>query len=253
MNNRNQYWDTLAQYGIDASVIDPNDTKGYKNRYIKYLRDQVLEIFLASFQFKSLVLDFGAGTGNATRLIKKKGHYCVGVDISKKLLNIAKQADAKCEFTVIDGHRLPFKARAFDAAFSYVVFSYVIDNCQLINLLLEIKRILKPNAKVLFIEQTGSCERIVENGMKKIRTGDSYLRLFGAAGWRCYRYQKIRSGYFPLIYLIRYGLVPDAFFPLCAKLEVPYQHLVQRSTREYYETAFYLTGNDKRQQSTEHL
>ena len=56
-----EYWNDIADAGANASVIDPKDSKGFKNQYIASIRDQ--SIVNALDKDASLVLDFGCGTG----------------------------------------------------------------------------------------------------------------------------------------------------------------------------------------------
>jgi len=239
-DNNIDYWNKLAGLDVDAAVIDPNDTKGYKNKYIIYIRNIYLNKFLSSIKANSRVLDFGSGTGNATRYITKYSHKCVGIDVAEELVDVAHSISKENTYVVYDGRTLPFSNGAFDAVFTYVVLTYITNDEDLVNTLTQINKVVKKGSKLLLIEQTAKHEKILEGGLKKIRTSDEYHNIFIKSGFNCKEKMNIRSSRFPFIYLVRYGLIKEPFFKYLSKIEKYFYIFSSCFPNEYNETAFYL-------------
>ena len=64
------------------------------------------------------VLDLACGTGRHSIPLSQQGYCMVGLDVSAKLLRIAKQRSRMVEVVLGDMRHLPFKAGAFAAAVS---------------------------------------------------------------------------------------------------------------------------------------
>jgi 2-polyprenyl-3-methyl-5-hydroxy-6-metoxy-1,4-benzoquinol methylase len=61
-----------------------------------------------------LVLDYGCGGGWLSRLMCKWGFEVVGIDLSKRLVRVAKSVCREGDFVVCDAMRLPFRNCSFD-------------------------------------------------------------------------------------------------------------------------------------------
>ena len=220
IKEQREYWDKMAEAGIDAAVVDRNDTLGYKNRYIIELRTAVLlrELVLNRAH---RVLDFGCGTGNLSRALTRYGLEPVGVDISHKLLMAGMQVAERSPWLAVryDGHRLPFAATSFDAVTTYVVLNYLVDDAHLTELLLEFYRILKPGGILLAAEQVTRVARLSADSSKLQRPPPAFGELFEKAGFEIESQRTFRFGHFPLLYLIRYGCVPKSSWRTIARLE----------------------------------
>jgi 2-polyprenyl-3-methyl-5-hydroxy-6-metoxy-1,4-benzoquinol methylase len=106
LKTQRDYWNELAQYGQHASVIDPNDTLGHKNAYIMGLRDRALLEVIRPQEQSHLILDFGCGSGNISRLLATYKQRVVGIDIAQNLLRYATQDTDGCVFLRYDGQHL---------------------------------------------------------------------------------------------------------------------------------------------------
>ncbi len=216
------YWDALANSDPDAAVIDPNDKRGLKNRYLGDIRDLVfLQTLAAHNVAKGVLLDVGAGTGSAARPLLDRGHRVLGVDISFGLL---RHAQARCGtgqglFALIDGRELPVKAQSFDAAVVYVVLSYLVDDAAALALLTNIRTALKRGAVLVMIEQVRTKRRICEDGLKVQRTTSEWHVLLEKAGFSSSTSTILRHGRFPLTPLIKAGLIPRRFWPWVRGIE----------------------------------
>ncbi len=127
-----------------------------------------------------IVLDVGCGTGEFERLLlaEYSSLQIVGVDISEKMLAIAKQ---KCSiypqvsFELASASALPFNSDSFDVIVSASSFHYFDDP---LAALTEIKRVLKPDGKVVILDW---CKDYL--GCKIY---DVILRIFDPAYQQCY-------------------------------------------------------------------
>ncbi|MES0873761.1 class I SAM-dependent methyltransferase [Sinimarinibacterium thermocellulolyticum] len=217
-----QYWNQLGALDPDIAVIDPADTKGLKSRYISDLRDEAFRIGLARHGvYRGDVLDFGCGTGSSSIPLLRHGHRVVGLDIANALLTHAKARHRhdSALWVQIDGRRLPLRDRAFDAAICYVVLSYVTDDATVIDLLRQLRNALRPQAPMLILEQVRSRRALVEQGRKIHRSVHEWTRLLEVAGFIDVSPRVLRHGRFPMIPLIRQGLIPKRFWPFIRRLE----------------------------------
>jgi SAM-dependent methyltransferase len=64
------------------------------------------------------ILDLACGTGRHTIPLTKEGFNVVGLDVSSKLLKIAKQHQPQAQLVKADMRHLPFKEKTFSAAIS---------------------------------------------------------------------------------------------------------------------------------------
>lgn len=221
MRKEANYWDNLAKYGPEASVIDPNDKIGNKNRYISLLRNTTLAASLNSLEYKARVLDFGCGSGVFLGELDRKGYTSVGLDISKELLTLAKKRNYSNQPLLVqyDGANLPFTPGCFMACLTYSVLIYVLDDKKLSSVLNEIYSVLAPGAILIAVEQIRRENRISADGMKIQRTKVDFVKFLKNAGFHSIKTELVRRGHFPLLYLIRYGIIPRVSFPLIIKFE----------------------------------
>jgi len=100
------------------------------------------------------VLDAGCGYGYYSILLAKKGAIVTGIDISEKMIELAKnsanKASVVCQFFVCDVQNLKmFRPEVFDAVISSIVVGYVDD---LEGTFSEIFRVLKRKGIFAFSE-----------------------------------------------------------------------------------------------------
>jgi SAM-dependent methyltransferase len=100
------------------------------------------------------VLDAGCGYGYYSILLAEKGATVTGIDVSEKMVKLAKdnanKASAQCQFFVCDMQDLSmFASNTFDTVISSIVVSYV-DNLE--KAFSEVFRVLKHNGVFAFSE-----------------------------------------------------------------------------------------------------
>jgi len=69
----------------------------------------------ADLRPSSLILDLGAGPGTYTRAMNHIGHHCVGVDYSRKVIEIARTRGSKEIYIQGEAYHLPFRNGSFNA------------------------------------------------------------------------------------------------------------------------------------------
>lgn len=186
-------------------MVDPADTRGLKNEYITLLHRMVLGEHLAGRWGQARLLDFGCGVGRLTGWLSQHAALVVGVDRDLAMLREAPKGVA---LVCGDGCTLPFASGAFGAIVSVGVLQQM-DEGAFWQAAGELARCVAPGGVVALIEQTG----------RGRRPEHEYRAAFGARGLRCAASEGVRQGRWPLIYALRYGLVPRVLFPVLARLE----------------------------------
>lgn len=137
-------WDALAEKWVERY-----SEQGDLNR--EHVIDPAMLRMLGPVNHLS-VLDAGCGCGYLSRLLAKKGAKVVGVDISKKLIKIAKQKESEkplgvkhyvCSLSNLE----MLQDETFDIAVSNLVLMDVTD---LNKAMKELHRVLKKNGKLVF-------------------------------------------------------------------------------------------------------
>lgn len=133
--------------------VNPHQTLEWEDSCVETRRDlKNREKRLRMFSIKKTdsVLDLGCGDGLNILLLNRMGiKKVVGVDISKKLLEMAKENNPKTKFYVGSAESLPFK----DSTFSVVLIDSVLHHLMKYDKpIREIRRVLKKGGKLCFME-----------------------------------------------------------------------------------------------------
>lgn len=99
------------------------------------------------------VLDLGCGYGeNCIGFIKNGAKSVVGVDISKKMLEVAKKENANelIKYMHMDMSEIEYLNQKFDLVFSSLAFHYVKDFKKLLH---DIRNLLNDNGELLFSQE----------------------------------------------------------------------------------------------------
>lgn len=73
---------------------------------------------LAKREGAEKILDMGCGAGIQSKILCEKGFEMTGIDLSPKMIEVAKKRLPKANFVVGDITDMPFKANSFDAIFA---------------------------------------------------------------------------------------------------------------------------------------
>lgn len=158
------------------------------------------------------VLEFGAGTGDFSRVLAAKAPCYVVIDISHDLLLKGRADGAFAKAHIIEGdlHRLPFRQGVFD----HVCGSSVLHHLETDKALNEAWRVLKNSGDIAFSEPNLANPQnavVKRSAYLKSKVGDTphetafyrgqMIRLLRAAGF---------SGIAVTFYDFLYPLIPDA-------------------------------------------
>ncbi len=126
-------------------------------------------ISMLSLSKNSVVLDCGCGLGMLSSKISSK--LVVGIDISKKLLKVAKK-NSKNVFVIADAEKLPFKDKIFDNIVGRGILHHLPKPSLAAK---EIKRVLDPNGVIVFSEPNDAnlLIRIIRRGLKMFESSYS--------------------------------------------------------------------------------
>ncbi len=109
------------------------------------------------------LLDLGVGTGKSLRefVRNRSFKYAVGCDFSENMLLKSKERlGEQTHLLACDFHDLPFQTNTFDL----VTGSFILRSVQNMNeFLLEVKRVMKPNGKAVFLELTRPKNQFIWN------------------------------------------------------------------------------------------
>ena len=64
-----------------------------------------------------LILDIGCGSGLSGEVLSDNGHYWIGVDISRSMLDVAQEREVEGDMILSDiGNGIQFRPGSFDGA-----------------------------------------------------------------------------------------------------------------------------------------
>jgi ubiquinone/menaquinone biosynthesis C-methylase UbiE len=129
------------------------------------------------------VLDIGCGSGTHLEIYKRSGCELYGIDASPSMLEIARSRLGKdAHLQLEDGTHVPFEERTFDLILSMLVL-HEMDQSARLATIAEMKRVLKTNGRILWIDFHAGRARFPKGWWPKLVILLSEL----AAGRRHYR------------------------------------------------------------------
>ncbi len=139
-----------------------NAAKAYADKcfyelYDKPLDKKLYDLFFERIANKGVVLEIGCGPGEISNYLKMKGIEIIGLDISEKMIEIAKQLNPFIDFRIGDVFNLKFK----DNSVAGIVAPYLIVNFKLDDIpkaFSEIHRVLMEKGQLLISFHSGSQE-----------------------------------------------------------------------------------------------
>ena len=131
--------------------------------------------YLKNVSNKNIVLDAGCGTGKFLKVLESNSKSYIGIDLSEKQLSKAKLKSIKSssKFICSNLSKIPLEDKSIDLIVSSWVLGTITDINERNSALMELKRVLKDNGKIILIEnaQNSEFERIRGRG-KDNRTKD---------------------------------------------------------------------------------
>jgi len=207
-------WGRRAEKGFLASGIDPADRRGHKNYYIDLIQKMALEEVL-ELKGNEVVLDYGCGSGRISYWIAPRVKKAVGLEITPEMIDLAKgnRTAENVEFMVYDGIHFPVFPYYFDLILSVGVLQ-TIRKEMLKETVFQLAQYLKEGGKFYLIEQATDNPKVDRPSVRE------YLDAFDLSQMDCLQYYPIRKGRWWLLYLMRYGVVPQKLFWEIAKNEI---------------------------------
>lgn len=99
-------------------------------------------------------LDFGCGVGRTTRALSAHFRECVGIDISDRMIRLARELNEdrnNCAFLVNVAPDLgSFESSSFDFVYSNVVLQHLPSSASACGYVAEFLRVVRPNGLVVF-------------------------------------------------------------------------------------------------------
>lgn len=192
------------------NLADPHDSLGHKTAYISLLQAKALERYVGAGA--GLVLDVGCGYGRMSDALAGLGYDVVGMEPSLRVLRTARQLRPQHAWCVGRMPDLPFADNSFGQVCLLNV-ARALYLLQIEDVCRSLGRLVKPGGRLIVIDN--------------LRRGDSrYLpegwfdETFARDGLRLVCKVAIRASRWPLIYLIRYGLIPRRWFETIANWEL---------------------------------
>lgn len=249
------YWDGLAGRHKKSSAIDPADTLGYKNAYISHCRNNAMRPFLEQQNEGTVLLDFGCGTGTFLGWLNSEFPHIDshGVDISVEMLRIAcAEHPFLCnKIHHYDGDLLPFDDNSIDVVTTTGVLLYLLTDEHLKKTCQEFYRITTEDGIVISVEQVRNKTTFQPQHWKIQRSPDEIISKFRNAGFDLIEWNPIRQGRFPLIYLVRYGILRESFFRVLAEVEKRRLHKTKLPENDYVDAIFVFKKNRSTQENAD--
>lgn len=142
-----QMFDNIAfRYDLLNSILSLGIHKGWRKRCVKVLRDQK----------PKMILDVATGTGDfAIQCAKLKPEKIIGVDISEGMMKFGREKIKKQDLDKLitleygDAETLDFPDDTFDA----IVVGFGVRNFENLEKgLVNLRRVLKPNGRIVILE-----------------------------------------------------------------------------------------------------
>lgn len=130
---------------------DYSDTP-YIDKFLNYLEGKT-------------VLDIGCGVGNLTKYIMDRGFYIEGIDLSKEMLNIAKEKYSDIKFYEMNMKEITLSKKYDGIMLAYSLFH--LTKKEVIEVLPKFYNLLNNNGKILLILQYGQGEKIIDEPLKE--------------------------------------------------------------------------------------
>ncbi len=154
MMNKERHSIIKKAYDIAAQAYAD---KCFYELYDKPLDKKLYDLFFERVLNKGFVLEIGCGPGEISNYLKMKGIDVVGIDISEKMIEIARQLNPFIDFRTGDVFDLQFE----DCSVAGIVAPYLIVNFELEDIpeaFSEIHRVLVKNGQFLLSFHSGNQE-----------------------------------------------------------------------------------------------
>ena len=135
---------TQTETGYDQMAEKFSGTRTFFWRDLEFIKNYVTD--------RNKILDFGCGNGRLLEILKDKNIDYFGVDVSQKLIELAKNKYPQFAGNIIkiSGQaRLDFPDNFFDAVVSIAVFHHFPSQKYRLEMARELHRVTAPNGKII--------------------------------------------------------------------------------------------------------
>lgn len=217
---------TLPKHDTDGlHILDPKDSRGLKSRYITLIQKKALRRHLPPGEGRHAV-DLGCGFGRLTPFLSELGWRAIGIDPAPDLLEYARTHNPGPEYRLGGLPDLPVEP----ASASLMLIQNVLRPLKMMNRLDAVKgmgRFLAGDARVLLVEN-------IRIGHAAYLPEAHIVELMQHEGLGLVKRVPLRAARWWGLYLIRYGLVPQAFFQTLADWELKRMSSRQGAPRWQY-------------------
>ena len=144
-------WTVLSEPGKKFGKWDPAEFFGTGEREARRVLDLCRSNSI-DIKFDKL-LDFGCGVGRMTRGFSDFFTSCVGIDVSEKMVGLARKYNAAlphCEFITSDSATLSLPDRHFDFVFTVLVLQHLPTKRDILRYIAELIRVAKEGGVIAF-------------------------------------------------------------------------------------------------------
>ncbi|MFA6088680.1 MAG: class I SAM-dependent methyltransferase [Candidatus Woesearchaeota archaeon] len=138
----NSYDKTANEYHANTLNID---TSEQRNKFLSYLPE------------KAFILDVGCGSGRDAKVFSDNGNMVIGIDLSKKLLDIAKEYAPQVNFQHMNLLEMCFPNDSFDGIWAMSVLMH-LEKKKLPVAIKKCAKVLEPNGILYFCLKRGTGE-----------------------------------------------------------------------------------------------
>jgi len=204
--------DTLPIFDDNGvNIADPHDTLGLKTKYISLLQAKALQKYVGQGDGKTL--DVGCGYGRMCDVLAELGYDVTGVDPSERVLKIAAARRPQYQWQVGSMPDLPFEDASFDLVCLFNVITRPLHLLKIADVCTSLPRLVKPGGYLVVIDNLRQQD-------PRYLPAEWFDQTFTINGLRPLHRIPIRSSRWPIIYLIRYGLIPTSWFDTIANWEL---------------------------------
>lgn len=151
-----EYWDSIAVHYLE---LFRNEFQG------KPYDRQVITSFAAAMMAGARACDAGCGPcGHVTRMLADAGLDVVGVDISPRCIELARQEQPSLRFEVMDMAGMAFPDGAFQGLVSYYALHY-LPKSRLGGVIREFSRVIRSDGLLLIVAKEGRGEGWIADPM----------------------------------------------------------------------------------------
>lgn len=201
----------LPRFDDDGNnLADPNDRQGWKSAYIQALHEQAVRLHVG--RGTGLALDLGCGYGRMSRLLSSLGYGLFGLEPSMRVLRAVPDRSrylGLCNGALLN---IPFQDQSFDLVclFGVARMVHLLGRSEVCDV---VPRLVRSGGRLVVIDNLRAND-------ERYLSEEWFDETFAGNGMRLVHKVPIRASRWPIIYMIRYGLIPARWFNALAKWEL---------------------------------